>query len=82
MILLLPFIRNRTFLRKGLTVAHTSFFIAQAFGCDPIILVGQDLSYPTRMSHAQGMSTKTEIGIATDSKTQQKYLVKVDSYTS
>lgn len=78
MVWLLPFLSNRYFLPKGLTVAHTSFFVAEVAGCNPIVLVGQDLSYPTGMSHTQGTTGKTEINIGTDRKTQQKYLLKMD----
>jgi len=32
-------------LRAGSTVAHLSFYLAEYLGCDPIILIGQDLSF-------------------------------------
>lgn len=37
------------------TVAHLSFNIAYVLGCDPIVLVGQDLSYPEDESHIKGV---------------------------
>ena len=36
------------------TVAHTSFSLACWMGCDPIVFIGQDLSYPYLRSHASG----------------------------
>ena len=33
-------------LQSGATVAHLSFGLAQHLGCDPIIMVGQDLAFP------------------------------------
>ncbi len=41
-------------LAAGSTVAHTAFDVARRLGCDPIIFVGQDLSYPAGRLHAAG----------------------------
>ncbi len=41
-------------LAAGSTVAHTAFDVARRLGCDPIIFVGQDLSYPSGRLHAAG----------------------------
>jgi len=38
----------------GSTVAHAAFSLARYFGCDPIILVGQDLAYTDGQLHAAG----------------------------
>lgn len=36
---------------EGNTVAHHAFFVLQALGCNPIILVGMDLGYPSYITH-------------------------------
>ncbi|MBI4583975.1 MAG: DUF115 domain-containing protein [Planctomycetes bacterium] len=41
----------------GSTVAHAAFHIARALGCNPIILVGLDLSFPEGRLHAAGTAT-------------------------
>ena len=38
----------------GITVATIAFELARLMGCNPIILMGQDLSFPSKMDHAQG----------------------------
>lgn len=38
----------------GPSVANVAFGLAKNFGCNPIILVGQDLAYTDNKSHAQG----------------------------
>ncbi len=38
----------------GMTVAHSAFSFANYIGANPIILVGQDLSYPTDKTHVDG----------------------------
>lgn len=45
-------------LPKGLSVAHTAFFLARALGLDPIVLVGVDLAFPDERTHAEG-ATRT-----------------------
>jgi hypothetical protein len=42
-------------LRAGSTVAHLSFYLAEHLGCDPIILVGQDLSFSDGLYYPPGM---------------------------
>lgn len=44
------------YLEKGLSVAHTAFFLARHLGLDPIILVGVDLSLPGERTHAEGVT--------------------------
>lgn len=36
---------SHAFVRSGATVAHLSYFLARHLGCDPTIMVGQDLAY-------------------------------------
>ncbi|MDH3582879.1 MAG: DUF115 domain-containing protein [Phycisphaerae bacterium] len=38
----------------GATVAHLSFYLAQHLGCDPIILVGQDLGFSDGLYYCPG----------------------------
>jgi hypothetical protein len=49
-------IGDRGSMGKGLSVAHTAFELAFNFGCDPIVLTGQDLAYTGGLSHAAGTS--------------------------
>ncbi|RJQ72193.1 MAG: DUF115 domain-containing protein [Desulfobacteraceae bacterium] len=48
------------------TVAHLNILSAVILKCSPIILVGQDLAFPTAQSHAQGtvLTDKSEMRIA------------------
>jgi len=46
---------KRGTLRAGSTVAHLAFYLAEHLGCDPIILVGQDLSFPDGLYYPPGM---------------------------
>lgn len=48
----------RTALPAGSTVAHLSFYLAQHLGCDPIILVGQDLSFTEGLYYPPGMQVE------------------------
>jgi hypothetical protein len=45
----------------GMSVAHFAFSAATAFGCDPIIFIGQDLSFTDGFSHARGTSSREKI---------------------
>ncbi|RKY24497.1 MAG: hypothetical protein DRP79_07695, partial [Planctomycetota bacterium] len=45
---------ERGTMNTGLSVAHTAFYLARAMGCDPIALVGQDLSFTRGRTHAAG----------------------------
>ena len=38
----------------GATVAHLSFYLAQHLGCDPIVMIGQDLGFSTGLYYAPG----------------------------
>ncbi len=46
--------RPRRPIRPGATVAHLSFYLAQHLGCDPIILIGQDLGFCDGLYYAPG----------------------------
>jgi len=46
---------QRGSLRAGSTVAHLAFYVAEYLGCDPIILVGQDLSFSDGLYYPPGM---------------------------
>ena len=41
-------------LPSGGTVAHLSFYVAQYLGCDPIMLIGQDLGFSNGLYYAPG----------------------------
>ncbi len=41
-------------INTGMTVAHAAFSFANYIDANPIILVGQDLSYPTNKTHVDG----------------------------
>jgi hypothetical protein len=41
-------------IREGATVAHLSFYLAQHLGCDPIILIGQDLGFSDGLYYCPG----------------------------
>lgn len=42
-------------LRAGSTVAHLAFYLAEHLGCDPILLIGQDLAYSEGLYYPAGM---------------------------
>lgn len=69
------FIEDKGSLDKGISVAHTVFSLAKAVGGDPIIFVGQDLSYPEGVTHAGGAIPRKKIAIGIDQKTGKKYLL-------
>ena len=41
-------------IQHGATVAHLSFYLAQHLGCDPIILIGQDLGFSDGLYYCPG----------------------------
>ncbi len=45
---------RRAGIKGGATVAHLAFYLADYVGADPIILVGQDLSFPHGVTHIPG----------------------------
>lgn len=46
--------RPRVPISNGSTVAHLSFYVAQHLGCDPIILIGQDLGFSDGLYYCPG----------------------------
>ncbi|OIQ12534.1 motility associated factor glycosyltransferase family protein [Neomoorella thermoacetica] len=48
------FIETKGLLNFGGSVAHAAFDLALRMGCNPVILVGQDLAYTGGESHARG----------------------------
>ena len=66
-------------MNKGCTVAHTAFHLAEHLGADPIVLIGQDLSYPEGPSHAEGASRRTQCTVITTADGKNRLLrVKPD----
>ena len=47
---------GKTELRSGATVAHLAFYLAEHMGCDPIILIGQDLGFSDGLCYTPGTS--------------------------
>ena len=72
------FMEDKGFLNKGASVAHTAFSLAVATGGDPIILVGQDLSFPEGITHAKEAIPRKKIFLGIDRKTGKKYLLSKD----
>jgi hypothetical protein len=46
--------RGRGELRRGATVAHLAYYLARHMGCDPVILIGQDLAFTDGLYYAPG----------------------------
>ena len=66
-------------LNTGKSVTNMAFKIAEYMGCDPIILVGQDLAYaPTGDSHVSGADHARD-GLATSPLIHQKVKVMGNS---
>jgi len=47
---------HRSGLKAGATVAHLAFYLAVYMGCDPIVLVGQDLGYTGNVYYMPGVA--------------------------
>jgi hypothetical protein len=62
---------------KG-TVAYHALYTAKYFGCNPIILIGQDLAYSDGNCYAKGSAFEDLECIFDDEK--QKYIVKPSNY--
>lgn len=60
---------------KGMSVAHFTFNIAEKMGCDPIIFIGQDLSFPGGFSHAKGTSSRIKV----ENNSRDMRLMKIKS---
>ncbi|MEW6251782.1 MAG: 6-hydroxymethylpterin diphosphokinase MptE-like protein, partial [Planctomycetota bacterium] len=50
---------ERGALQAGSTVAHLAFYLAEHLGCDPIVLVGQDLSFSDGLYYPPGMQVES-----------------------
>jgi hypothetical protein len=46
----------------GDSTSHTAFHLAERLGCDPIVLIGQDLAYTGGKTHAAGVATRADSG--------------------
>ena len=49
-----PMAKKRDGLKSGSTVAHLSFYLAEYFGANPIVMIGQDLGFSDNMYYAPG----------------------------
>lgn len=47
---------RRKGLKAGATVAHLSFYLAEFLGCDPLILIGQDLGFVDGLYYKPGVA--------------------------
>ena len=53
---LMEYVEDKGQMPPGTTVAHLSFFLARYLGCDPIVMIGQDLAFPKNQIHAGDLS--------------------------
>jgi len=60
-------------IQTGGTVAHSMVDLAYKFGADPIVLVGQDLAYKDKKTHASGTTYEND-------KVTNKKLYEVESF--
>jgi len=70
------FVTDKGTLDKGASVAHAAFSLAKAMGGDPIVLVGQDLSFPGGVTYVGGAVHRANIAMGRDKKTGKKYLLE------
>lgn len=54
--------RRRGELQSGATVAHLAYYLARHLGCDPVILVGQDLGFTDGQYYSEGAAIHTVWG--------------------
>lgn len=47
---------GRDGLKAGATVAHLAFYLALHMGCEPVVLIGQDLGYTDHVYYAPGVA--------------------------
>lgn len=45
---------NRGPIKPGATVAHLAYYLARHLGCDPVVLIGQDLAFTDGQYYASG----------------------------
>jgi hypothetical protein len=50
---------ERDALQAGSTVAHLNFYLARYMGCDPIVLIGQDLGFGENVYYSPGTAIHT-----------------------
>ncbi len=62
----------QSFLPTGGTVAQCAVFLARELGCDPVILIGQDLAFDGDRVYAEG-TAYAEVGIRMDSRGRCQY---------
>jgi len=53
---------EKTSLRAGATVAHLAYYLAEHLGCNPIIMVGQDLGFSDGLFIRPAPALKTSGG--------------------
>lgn len=53
--------KDKGIVATGMSVAHFIFNLAVKFGCEPLIFVGQDLSFTDGVTHAQGTTSREEL---------------------
>jgi hypothetical protein len=58
-----PGAQARMGLKPGATVAHLSFYLAEHIGCDPIVLVGQDLGFVDGLYYKPGVAIHETWGV-------------------
>jgi hypothetical protein len=54
--------RRRGELQNGATVAHLAYYLARHLGCDPVILIGQDLGFTDGQYYSEGAAIHTVWG--------------------
>lgn len=52
---------DKGIIEKCMSVAHFVFHVAHLMGADPIVFIGQDLSFPDGMTHAKGTTSREEV---------------------
>lgn len=53
---MMQYVGDKGALPSGTTVAHMSFHLARHMGCNPIVMIGQDLAFPQNKVHAGDLS--------------------------
>ncbi|RJP61682.1 MAG: DUF115 domain-containing protein [Candidatus Auribacter fodinae] len=61
-------VENKGNMDKGLSVAHTALMLALKLGLTPVGLVGQDLSFPDKMTHVRGSAMVRKSSVSQDQK--------------
>ncbi len=69
---------------KGLSVAHTAFLLAVRLGLSPVGFVGQDLSFPGKMTHVRGsaMVRRSQVSLSQKDTTLVKDIFGADVVTT